>query len=83
MAASENNFIIYFKISSDYSTEFKPPISKLRDNLAVSGFIFTCFSLALCCFVFTLGDDTLKIWDLRKFKEYLNVAMNLTNYYPQ
>lgn len=29
------------------------------------------------------GDDTLKTWDLRNFKEYLNVAMNLTNYYPQ
>ncbi len=36
--------------------------------------------LLLC---FTLGDDTLKIWDLRKFKECLNVAMNLTNYYSQ
>ncbi|KAL9970616.1 hypothetical protein ACROYT_G023023 [Oculina patagonica] len=29
------------------------------------------------------GDDTLKIWDLRNFKECLNAAMNLTNYYSQ
>lgn len=45
--------------------------------------LFSRYSLAHCCFTFTLGDDTLKIWDLRNFKEYLNVAMNLTNYYPQ
>ena len=81
LEVSENT--IYFKITLDYSTEFRPPTSRLGDNPAVSGLIFTCYSLARCCFIFTLGDDTLKIWDLRNFKEYLNVAMNLTNYYPQ
>ncbi|CAH3019429.1 unnamed protein product [Porites evermanni] len=29
------------------------------------------------------GDDTLKIWDIRNFKRFLNVAMNLPNFYPQ
>ncbi|KAJ7378457.1 WD repeat-containing protein 70 [Desmophyllum pertusum] len=29
------------------------------------------------------GDDTLKIWDLRNFKDCLNIATNLTNYYSQ
>ena len=84
MAASENT--IYFKISR--TTLRLLSLSCLFQDLvttqpAVSGLIFTGYLLARCCFVFTLGDDTLKIWDLRNFKEYLNVAMNLTNYYPQ
>jgi len=29
------------------------------------------------------GDDTLKIWDIRNFKRFLNIAMNLPNYYAQ
>lgn len=29
------------------------------------------------------GDDTLKIWDIRNFKNALNIAMNLPNFYAQ
>ncbi|XP_068754209.1 WD repeat-containing protein 70-like [Montipora capricornis] len=29
------------------------------------------------------GDDTLKIWDIRNFKRFLNIAMDLPNYFPQ
>lgn len=29
------------------------------------------------------GDDTLKIWDIRNFKRFLNVGMNLPNFFAQ
>ncbi|KAK2557772.1 WD repeat-containing protein 70 [Acropora cervicornis] len=29
------------------------------------------------------GDDTLKIWDIRNFKRFLNIAMNLPSYFAQ
>ena len=51
---------------------------KLRtlDNLVL-------LSVLLTKVVIVLGDDTLKIWDVRNFKRFLNVAMNLPNFYPQ
>lgn len=56
-------------------------ILRFGDNLVVFGLIFICYLLVRCCFIFILGDDILKIWDLRNFKEYFNVVMNLINYY--
>jgi len=51
---------------------------KLRtlDNLML-------ISVLLTEVIIVLGDDTLKIWDIRNFKRFLNVAMNLPNFYPQ
>lgn len=51
---------------------------KLRtlDNLML-------LSVLLTKVIIVLGDDTLKIWDVRNFKRFLNVAMNLPNFYPQ
>ena len=51
---------------------------KLRtlDNLMLLSVLFTKV-------IIVLGDDTLKIWDVRNFKRFLNVAMNLPNFYPQ
>lgn len=51
---------------------------KLRtlDNLMLLSVLLTKVSIVL-------GDDTLKIWDVRNFKRFLNVAMNLPNFYPQ
>lgn len=40
-------------------------------------------SVLLTEVIIVLGDDTLKIWDIRNFKRFLNVAMNLPNFYPQ
>ena len=40
-------------------------------------------SVLLTEVIIVLGDDTLKIWDIRNFKRFLNVAMNLQNFYPQ
>ena len=40
-------------------------------------------SVLLTEVVIVLGDDTLKIWDIRNFKRFLNIAMNLPNFYPQ
>lgn len=51
---------------------------KLRtlDNLMLLSVLLTKVSIVL-------GDDTLKIWDVRNFKRFLDVAMNLPNFYPQ
>lgn len=40
-------------------------------------------SVLLTEVIIVLGDDTLKIWDIRNCKRFLNVAMNLPNFYPQ
>ena len=40
-------------------------------------------SVLLTEVIIVLGDNTLKIWDIRNFKRFLNVAMNLPNFYPQ
>lgn len=64
-----------------YFIEFRLFILRFGDNLVVFGLIFICYLLVCCCFIFILGDDILKIWDLRNFKEYFNVVMNLINYY--
>ena len=44
---------------------------------------FKYFITLLIIHIAVSGDDTLKIWDIRNFKRFLNVAMNLPSYFAQ
>ena len=46
-----------------------------------SGILIDVMS-SLCASVWFAGDDTLKLWDIRKFKSPLCVADDLYNLYP-